>query len=337
MHQYDRPGIDSKVVTREQEAMHCASQSSEEEYKTRFSTPETATEDEDYRNVSPELERWPPDIERPGSARTDPGFPTTRSMSEDSLDTATLEVRAVSTRTARDLLIWQAHSPGPTSSFAYSVPVSPVSASPETPLSEHSFPRDPNETPRKPRLLPVSLWAYLSEEIKAEDVEESQDAKAERVTNFIRVPIEVEKIIIFGFAICLDSFLYTFTILPLRWVMAAVQLSKNYTFHLTQKRRLAVSQKCDLVRGFIFLLACVILHRITDTSQMYHSVRGQETIKLYVLYNVLEIADRLCCSFGQDLFDSLCSRSALGRRKDGSQPRIRPAFLFGLSLLYICM
>lgn len=31
------------------------------------------------------------------------------------------------------------------------------------------------------------------------------------------------------------------------------------------------------------------LHRITDASKMYHSVRGQETIKLYVIFNVLEV------------------------------------------------
>lgn len=190
-------------------------------------------------------------------------------------------------------------------------------------------------TAKKPRLLPVSLWVYLMEEINAEEASDSQDAKAERVTNFIRVPVEVEKIIIFGFFICFDSFLYTFTLLPLRFLISGAALLRNYTTAWSKRRRLPFTQKCDLVKGLVFILACTILHRITDTSQMYHSVRGQETIKLYVIYNVLEIADRLCCSFGQDLFDSLCSRSALGRRKDGSQPRIRPAFLFGLSLAYI--
>lgn len=48
----------------------------------------------------------------------------------------------------------------------------------------------------------------------------------------------------------------------------------------------------------------------------------------------LQIADRLCCSFGQDLLDSLCSRSTLGRREDGSRPHIRPAGLFALCTLY---
>ncbi|KAH9459677.1 hypothetical protein Pst134EB_007907 [Puccinia striiformis f. sp. tritici] len=67
---------------------------------------------------------------------------------------------------------------------------------------------------------------------------------------------------------------------------------------------------------------------------MYHSVRGQETIKLYVIFNVLEIADRLCCSFGQDILDSLFSPSTLGRRNDGSQPHMKPIFLFILAFIF---
>lgn len=47
-----------------------------------------------------------------------------------------------------------------------------------------------------------------------------------------------------------------------------------------------------------------------------------------------QIADRLCCSLGQDLLDSLCSRATLGRREDGSQPRFRPAALFAMCVAY---
>lgn len=68
---------------------------------------------------------------------------------------------------------------------------------------------------------------------------------------------------------------------------------------------------------------------------MYHSVRGQDTIKLYVIFNVLEIVDRLCCSLGQDLLDALFSRRTLGRQSDGRQPFIRPLHLFVLALIYI--
>lgn len=48
-----------------------------------------------------------------------------------------------------------------------------------------------------------------------------------------------------------------------------------------------------------------------------------------------QIADRLCCSFGQDLQDSLFSRHTFARRNDGSHPHVRPVVLFGLNLAYV--
>uniref|UniRef100_A0A915MKL0 Transmembrane protein 138 n=1 Tax=Meloidogyne javanica TaxID=6303 RepID=A0A915MKL0_MELJA len=38
---------------------------------------------------------------------------------------------------------------------------------------------------------------------------------------------------------------------------------------------------------------------------MYHLVRGQGVIKLYIFYNMLEVADKLFSSFGQDTLDAL--------------------------------
>ena len=50
---------------------------------------------------------------------------------------------------------------------------------------------------------------------------------------------------------------------------------------------------------------------------------------------VSQIADRLCCSFGQDLQDSLFSRQTFGRRHDGSRPHIRPIALIALNTAYV--
>ncbi|GAA5860937.1 hypothetical protein JCM8547_003894 [Rhodosporidiobolus lusitaniae] len=189
--------------------------------------------------------------------------------------------------------------------------------------------------------LPSTLWDYLLEEIFSVEVDGEEGMKSERVTNFLTVPKELEKLIIFGVFICLDSFLYTFTILPLRALAALFQLVYNFVWNTllrprsARKRHLRLSHKCDLAKIAIFAGTMVLLHRITDASKMYHGVRGQETIKLYVLFNVLEIADRLCCSFGQDLQDSLFSRQTLGRRRDGSHPHIRPLALFALNLAYV--
>jgi len=44
---------------------------------------------------------------------------------------------------------------------------------------------------------------------------------------------------------------------------------------------------------------------VSDISLIYHVIRGQSTIKLYVVYNVLEIFDKLCQSFGEDVLQVL--------------------------------
>uniref|UniRef100_A0A6M2EHB6 Protein POLLEN DEFECTIVE IN GUIDANCE 1 n=1 Tax=Populus davidiana TaxID=266767 RepID=A0A6M2EHB6_9ROSI len=47
----------------------------------------------------------------------------------------------------------------------------------------------------------------------------------------------------------------------------------------------------------------------SDISLIYHMIRGQGTIKLYVVYNVLEIFDKLCQSFGGDVLQALFNSS----------------------------
>ncbi|SPO23883.1 uncharacterized protein UTRI_03596_B [Ustilago trichophora] len=189
----------------------------------------------------------------------------------------------------------------------------------------------------RPDRTPFSLWDYLKEEVLATDFDATQEMKWERVTNFISIPFWMEKIIMFGFVVCLDSFLYTFTILPLRFGVAMWTWVGNSARWILggQKRYLHSSQKCDILKMLLIVLSCIILSRITDASKMYHSVRGQDVVKLSVIFNVLEIADRLCCSFGQDLLDSLFSRSTLARRKNGKQPYLRPIGFFCLSLCYV--
>lgn len=102
----------------------------------------------------------------------------------------------------------------------------------------------------------------------------------------------IHQIIMFGVVICLDSFLYTFTILPLRIIAALSHLVKNVyhnTFSGSRPRHLRLAHKCDLTKALILAGTLFVLHHITDASKMYHSVRGQETVKLYVIFNVLEV------------------------------------------------
>ncbi|OAQ26302.1 DUF747-domain-containing protein, partial [Linnemannia elongata AG-77] len=189
----------------------------------------------------------------------------------------------------------------------------------------------------------VSLWDYLKEELTAADFESTQELKRERVANFLSVPIAFEKMLVFGYFVCLDSFLYTFTILPARFMLALVALFR-YVFSRTwfskskERTRLKSSQKCDLIKVTLVVVACTILQSV-DASRTYHFIRGQNAMKLYAIFNCLEIFDRLCCSFGQDILDSLFSKSTLGSHPPMSSltasRHARPITFVLLAILYI--
>lgn len=141
----------------------------------------------------------------------------------------------------------------------------------------------------------------------------------------------------FGALLCLDGFLYNFTILPVRAVFAVLR-------RIQRPGPMPPTHQHALLRMLLIAVPSAVLLVATDASKMYHSVRGQDTIKLYVIFNALEvgrvgveltqIADRLCCAFGQDVLDTLFARDTLS--STGRKRRARPLFFFGLSLGYVC-
>ncbi|KAI8052197.1 eukaryotic membrane protein family-domain-containing protein [Syncephalis plumigaleata] len=145
-----------------------------------------------------------------------------------------------------------------------------------------------------------TLWDFLKAELTTNENDATAELKRERVTNFIHVPQEIEKLFTFGYFICLDSFMHVFTILPMRVLLAMQQL---LVYMMGRARQLKAAHKVDLIKALLVSICCIALQLI-DASQLYHGVRGQSLIKLYVIYNMLEIFDKLFCSFGQDILDS---------------------------------
>ncbi|KAH8549943.1 eukaryotic membrane protein family-domain-containing protein [Umbelopsis sp. PMI_123] len=175
-----------------------------------------------------------------------------------------------------------------------------------------------------------SIWDYLKDELTASDFDSAQDLKRERVTNLLGVPGAVEKLMSFGLVVCLDSFLYTFTILPLRFFFALVRFVEVSVWNILNirtldRRHLKPSQKCDLLKGLLLILTYFAM-RTLDASRMYHSIRGQAVLKLYMIFNVLEICDKLCCSIGSDILDALFSKTTLGNYR--AKRHLRPLFSF---------
>ena len=152
-----------------------------------------------------------------------------------------------------------------------------------------------------------------------------QPAAVGHMQNFLTVPSKVEAFVGFGFFICLDAFLNVLTFLPLRMayslgllgcevlgnglltvlgVSLIASASQYKSFKKSLRGRFQMCHLYDLMRGVFMLISCYVLLKL-NMSRVYHYIRGQTLIKLYVLSAMLEIFDKLLCSFGQDAFDSL--------------------------------
>lgn len=278
---------------------------------------------------------------------------------------------------------------------------------------------------------PLSLPTYLQLELAAEtpsplyirqalssvSTYESSALKFERLQNFVSLPRQLEQVLWFGALACLDAWLYSFTILPLRFLnalailtewwlknawkeaydlvefvylglgrirhrqqlskaaAASTQLPKDESHpqnrssvisaplqqagdrnansnpksrpdpptrkpSALKNRRLRskpsalkASHKADLLKGLLIVLSCLLMMRF-DPSRMYHNIRGQADIKLYVIFNVLEVADKLLSAMGQDILECLFSSETLERDVDGRSKVIRPLWIFFMALVY---
>ncbi|XP_075890665.1 transmembrane anterior posterior transformation protein 1 homolog [Nelusetta ayraudi] len=189
---------------------------------------------------------------------------------------------------------------------------------------------------KKRNLSDLSLFRFITTELTRGYFLEHNEAKyterRERVYTCLRIPKELEKLMTFGFFLCLDTFLYVFTLLPLRVILALLRLLTLPCCGLSGSRLLQPAQVCDVLKGFIMVL-CYFMMSYVDYSMMYHLIRGQSVIKLYIIYNMLEVADRLFSSFGQDILDALYWTATEPKEKKRAHIGVIPHFL--MAVLYV--
>lgn len=157
----------------------------------------------------------------------------------------------------------------------------------------------------------------------SESADDDLKAAAQRragIYNFIAVPWNLEPLMLLGYLTCLDCFLTLVTFTPIR-VLATIA-------GLLRGKSMSKHQAQDLVRGTLVVVVSSLLIKV-DMSQAYHSVRNQAMLKLYVIFNVLEIFDKLCASFGQDILDALDAAGSRRRTWQGGLP-----LDFCIALLY---
>ncbi|EAT86260.2 hypothetical protein SNOG_06429 [Parastagonospora nodorum SN15] len=229
-------------------------------------------------------------------------------------------------------------------------------------------------------LPPMSMPTFLSLELsasrpsplyiyRASDDDfpyESSELKYQRLINFMKIPMKIEGILAFGALACLDAWMHTLTILPLRFLLAVGILVRwwgsvlikeardiwacpiytadssggnapaNVTKGILERNRYGsgeAKRRYHILKGLLIVFSCLLLMRF-DASRMYHGIRGQSAIKLYVIYNLLEVCDRLLSAIGQDVLECLFSRETLDRNADGRSKVLRPFGMFILASVY---
>lgn len=129
-----------------------------------------------------------------------------------------------------------------------------------------------------------------------------------------------------------------FTLLPIRFVLAiwfAVTRSLKRTFRdrsFTGQAVLQPAETCDLLRGCIVVVAAIAMNFV-DMPILYHIIKSQSVMKLYIIFNMLEVSDKLFSCFGQDILDALfwTATESATRKRD----RLGVIPHFGLASLYV--
>ncbi|KAI8625974.1 DUF747-domain-containing protein [Xylariaceae sp. FL1651] len=392
------------------------------------------------------LHRTAADFQRPPpSSRTLSTPPTNRASSSGGPLTAPLHNRRNSFNPLPKPAPLNLNGP-PQSSQASTKPSSAqpaerLGSSPPSPILT-TIPLPPMSLPTHLQLelagqRPSPLYIHHSQ--SADTPYESSAVKFERLLNTLLLPPYLEQIMHFGTLACLDAWLYTFTILPMRflsalgilvrwwlyvvfkevrWVVSFVWLgigrlwrrgrrgrtssrdqadssqttseaersesrargastrpqqngnmrhrntsdavgaslgeqsrpSVNGSFHppkhvmprpghFRHRRTKSIPSsltsyhKADLLQGAVLICSSVALMNL-DASRMYHFIRAQSSMKLYVIYNILEVADRLLSAIGQDILECLFSSETLSRNSSGRSKILLPFGMFILSLIY---
>uniref|UniRef100_A0A0N4ZS18 Protein TAPT1 homolog n=1 Tax=Parastrongyloides trichosuri TaxID=131310 RepID=A0A0N4ZS18_PARTI len=175
-----------------------------------------------------------------------------------------------------------------------------------------------------------SIWEFLLAEISRDYCLENDSKrfteKRRKVYAFLNIPLELEKFFLFGILQCIDAFIYVFTFLPIKIIF-------NFFGIILRLKKWSSSDSINVIK-ILTIIICSFLMQFIDTSVIYHQVRGQAIIKLYIFYNMLEVVDKLCSSFGQDTFDALYI-TVSEENKCKKIPQI--FLLFGFSVMFSFM
>ena len=151
-----------------------------------------------------------------------------------------------------------------------------------------------------PRSVKTQTTAELEERTKA----------YEQLKSMVSVPLYLEKFMAFGLLVCLNLFLTLFTLVPMKLCILLFTATREYL--LSPPHDLSLfSRKLHCVKRDVITIALIVLtvmllaSPVLEVSRLYHDIRGQAHIKLYVMFGVLQVTDKLLSSVSLEVFTVL--------------------------------
>ncbi|CAL8074661.1 unnamed protein product [Calicophoron daubneyi] len=184
------------------------------------------------------------------------------------------------------------------------------------------------------------FFSYLKEEVVQTTRKDQERSGTEdrgpftnRVYTFVAVPHFLESFMFYGLIQCVDHLLVIYTFLPVRCLLAVLRLFLSLISRLIglfsspyghQKTCFGDSPDTPLlysheIRDFVrlsLLSICTVTLAKFDTSVIYHEIRTQSVMKIYIFFNLLEVADRLLSAVCQDALDDLLHTVSKRKRND---------------------
>ena len=120
----------------------------------------------------------------------------------------------------------------------------------------------------------LGFWAWVSDET-ASRPDESQLPRVPRshLLEVARVPLRLEKLLAFGFLLCLDILLHELSFTPLQVLFSLPRAAAHALFG-NMVGPISVTEKCDVIRLSLLMANVLLQFVFFSNSWVYHYIRG---------------------------------------------------------------
>lgn len=122
----------------------------------------------------------------------------------------------------------------------------------------------------------------------------------------------------------INSLLYALFILPMRFMYGCTCQALSFFLYPIQNylpamMRFKVNKRLriDMYYFAVIVISTILFQLTSDTSSIYHWIKGKSFVKLYSFYVILEVYDILNRSIGKDLLYSLARNVHYGEYSFG--------------------